>query len=71
MKLEGLLSALPPTASPADRELIQRAYRVAEKAHRQQRRVSGEPHIQHCLAVAMIMVELGAPAAVVAARPAA
>jgi GTP pyrophosphokinase len=67
MKLEGLLSALPPTASPADRELIQRAYRVAEKAHRQQRRVSGEPHIQHCLAVAMIMVELGAPAAVVAA----
>jgi GTP pyrophosphokinase len=67
MKVEGLLAALPTTTSPADRELIQRAYRVAEKAHRHQRRASGEPHIQHCLAVAMIMVELGAPAAVVAA----
>jgi GTP pyrophosphokinase len=67
MKIEGLLSALPATTSPTDRDLIQRAYKVAEKAHRHQRRASGEPHIQHCLAVAMIMVELGAPAAVVAA----
>ncbi len=67
MKLEGLLSALPATTSPADREVVRRAYRVAEKAHRHQRRASGEPHIRHCLAVAMIMVELGAPIPVIAA----
>jgi guanosine-3',5'-bis(diphosphate) 3'-pyrophosphohydrolase len=61
MHLESLLAALPSETSPTDRELIKRAYRVAEKAHRKQQRASGEPYINHCLAVAMILVELGAP----------
>jgi guanosine-3',5'-bis(diphosphate) 3'-pyrophosphohydrolase len=62
MNLESLLKALPSETSPTDRELIQRAYRVAEKAHRKQKRASGEPYINHCQAVAMILIDLGAPA---------
>ncbi|MBL6962137.1 MAG: bifunctional (p)ppGpp synthetase/guanosine-3',5'-bis(diphosphate) 3'-pyrophosphohydrolase, partial [Anaerolineales bacterium] len=51
----------------ADRELVQRAYRVAEKAHRGQKRASGEPYVTHCLAVASILAELQVPTAVIAA----
>ena len=32
--LENLMERLPETFSLADRELVQRAYRVAEEAHR-------------------------------------
>ena len=34
--LEKLLEQLPETYTVADRELVQRAYRVAEEAHREQ-----------------------------------
>ncbi len=61
MNLDGLLGALPADTSPTDRELIKRAYKVAEKAHRKQRRASGEPYINHCIAVALILLDLGAP----------
>ena len=65
--LERLLEQLPENYSIADRELIQRAYRVAEEAHREQRRLSGEPYINHCLAVASILADLRIPPEVVAA----
>src|SRR5512145_209456 len=65
--LERLLEQLPDTYTLADRELIQRAYRVAEEAHRDQKRHSGEPYINHCLAVASILADLRVPPEVVAA----
>jgi GTP diphosphokinase / guanosine-3',5'-bis(diphosphate) 3'-diphosphatase len=65
--LERLLEQLPDTYTLADRELIQRAYRVAEEAHREQKRHSGEPYINHCLAVASILADLRVPPEVVAA----
>ena len=65
--LERLLEQLPENYSIADRELIQRAYRVAEEAHREQKRLSGEPYISHCLAVASILADLRVPHDVVAA----
>jgi GTP pyrophosphokinase len=65
--LERLLEQLPETYTLADRELIQRAYRVAEEAHREQKRHSGEPYINHCLAVASILADLRVPPEVVAA----
>src|SRR5919106_3222584 len=65
--LERLLEQLPENYSIADRELIQRAYRVAEEAHREQRRLSGEPYINHCLAVASILADLRVPPEVIAA----
>jgi GTP pyrophosphokinase len=65
--LENLMERLPETYSLADRELVQRAYRVAEIAHREQKRNSGEPYINHCLAVATILADLRVPPEVVAA----
>ncbi|MCL4823852.1 MAG: hypothetical protein KJZ57_06495, partial [Anaerolineales bacterium] len=56
--IEDLIEALPESYSIAERELIQRAYRVAEEAHRGQKRVSGEPYVSHCVAVARILVDL-------------
>ncbi len=44
-----------------------RAYTTAEEAHREQKRHSGEPYINHCIAVAQILTELKVPAEVVAA----
>jgi guanosine-3',5'-bis(diphosphate) 3'-pyrophosphohydrolase len=61
VKLEGLLKLLPEDTTPAERELMERAFKVAKRAHRGQKRASGEPYIQHCLAVAAILAELDAP----------
>src|SRR5512133_3469256 len=65
--LERLLEQLPENYTLADRELVQRAYRVAEEAHRDQKRHSGEPYINPCLAVASILADLRVPPEVVAA----
>jgi len=65
--LEKLIEQLPENYTIADRELIQRAYRVAEEAHREQKRHSGEPYINHCIAVASILSELKVPPEVIAA----
>jgi guanosine-3',5'-bis(diphosphate) 3'-pyrophosphohydrolase len=65
--LEKLLEQLPDSYSLADRELIQRAYRVADEAHHGQTRATGEPYINHCLAVASILADLRVPPEVVVA----
>ncbi|MCC6986356.1 MAG: bifunctional (p)ppGpp synthetase/guanosine-3',5'-bis(diphosphate) 3'-pyrophosphohydrolase [Anaerolineales bacterium] len=67
MPFEQLMEQLPERYSPADRELVIRAYNIAEEAHREQKRHSGEPYINHCIAVAKILSELKVPAEVVAA----
>ncbi len=67
LSLDELLARLPDYYTPADRELIQRAYRVAEKAHTGQKRVSGEPYVNHLLAVAALLAEFSMPAEVVTA----
>jgi GTP pyrophosphokinase len=64
--LSRLLEQLPATYTPADRELVERAYTAAEEAHRGQKRISGEPYINHCLAVAQILAELRVPPEVLA-----
>jgi guanosine-3',5'-bis(diphosphate) 3'-pyrophosphohydrolase len=67
MRIDNLMESLPETYSSADRELVLRAYRVAEKAHKGQTRASGEPYIGHSLAVAAILAELCVPPVVTAA----
>lgn len=67
LSLEELGKDLPDSYTNADRELVQRAYRLAERAHDGQKRASGEPYINHCLAVAAILAGLHMPADVVAA----
>src|SRR5690606_10265513 len=64
---EKLLKQLPETYSTTDRELVMKAYAVAEEAHREQKRHSGEPYINHCIAVATILADLKVPAEVIAA----
>ena len=41
-----------------DEELLARAYRYSEAAHRGQTRNSGEPYVTHCVEVAKILAEL-------------
>ncbi|HQX16887.1 MAG TPA: HD domain-containing protein, partial [Anaerolineales bacterium] len=61
------MEQLPEAYAPSEKELIQRAYRVADEAHREQKRHSGEPYINHCLAVASILADLKVPSEVIAA----
>jgi GTP diphosphokinase / guanosine-3',5'-bis(diphosphate) 3'-diphosphatase len=67
MNIDQLMNVLPENYSQVDRELVMRAYRVAEKAHSGQKRASNEPYINHCMAVAAILAELRVPPEVVAA----
>lgn len=67
INLDELLAILPDYYTIPDRESVQRAYRVAEKAHRDQKRASGDPYITHCLAVAGILAGYSMPAEVVVA----
>lgn len=53
--------------SENDRDLIDRAYRVAFRAHQGQTRKSGEAYIHHPLAVALILAELKSSPAVICA----
>lgn len=54
-------------ASPADTELINRAFEFAKQAHDGQRRKSGEPYFIHPYNVAIILAEFGADAESIAA----
>ena len=67
MKIEELIENLPDNFSIVDREMVTRAYRFAENAHKNQKRASGEPYVVHCLAVAGILVELRLPPPVIIA----
>ncbi len=67
MKISEYIEGLSDRYSPVDRELLQRALDVAEKAHQGQKRASGEPYVNHCKAVASILAEMHVPPAVVAA----
>lgn len=67
MRIESLMEIISRVYDTAAQELILRAYRVADEAHRGQSRVSGEPYINHCVAVAAILVDMRVPPSVVAA----
>ena len=59
MDFASLKNTLIESGRPYDIELIERAYALAEKSHRDQKRLSGEPYITHPLAVAMLLAEMG------------
>ncbi|HBC78427.1 MAG TPA: GTP pyrophosphokinase, partial [Bacteroidales bacterium] len=52
---DSLVNNLLRCNKPGDRELIQKAFNVANKAHWNMRRKSGEPYILHPIAVAKIV----------------
>jgi GTP pyrophosphokinase len=67
MQIERLMESLPDLYTITDRDLIDRAYKVAENAHKGQKRASGEPYVNHSVAVASILAELRVPVEVVVA----
>jgi len=62
-----LMQAIRTNHPKADLGIIERAYAVAERAHRGQLRKSGDPYITHPVAVATILAELGMTTATLAA----
>lgn len=65
--IDQLIENLPEYYTPVDRDIVHRAYELALTAHSSQKRQSGEPYINHCVAVASILAEMRMPADVVAA----
>ena len=58
MEFDPWLASLQDGRSEAERELLRRAYDLANQAHANQKRASGEPYIQHCLAAAQMLADL-------------
>ena len=67
MEISKFIDSLSEKYTQVDKELLQRALGVAEKAHKGQKRASGEPYVNHCKAVASILAEMHVPPVVVAA----
>ena len=67
MTIQNLIKSLPDSYTASDKEKIQKAYDFADQAHTGQKRISGEPYITHCLAVASILAEMHVPPAVIVA----
>ncbi len=62
-----LMDSLPEYYTPADKAFVKRAYDLAAEGHTDQKRQSGEPYINHCVAVAQILVDLKMTSEVIAA----
>jgi RelA/SpoT family (p)ppGpp synthetase len=68
LNIETLLEQnVPALRSKAGHDLVLKAYQAADKLHEGQKRTSGEPYVQHCLAVASILAELSLDAPTIAA----
>ncbi|MBQ8918132.1 MAG: HD domain-containing protein, partial [Oscillospiraceae bacterium] len=59
VSFDSLLKKLNQSGKTYNIEKINEAFMVADSAHGEQRRVSGEPYIIHPLNVGMILVDLG------------
>ena len=57
--IEGLLRTVKGYNAKADLKEIERAYRFAAEHHEGQKRLSGEDFVEHPLAVAQILADLG------------
>lgn len=57
--LGDLLEKIDENCHNINKEIIEKAYHYAESAHKEQRRVSGEPYIIHPVEVACILAEMG------------
>ena len=53
-----LLKTIRKYNPEADTDVVRRAYRIADRAHKGQMRLSGDPYITHCLAVASNLAQL-------------
>ena len=67
LSFETLTEKIKQNNPEADLELIEKAYKLAENAHRNQIRRSGEPYIQHSLATAQTLAEMKLDSSTIAA----
>ena len=58
MEIGAIIERVSALNAEADLSLLQRAYDFADKLHKGQERVSGEPYLSHLLAVAEILLDL-------------
>jgi GTP pyrophosphokinase len=58
LQFEGWLETIADGRSSSELEFIRQACTLAQRAHQDQMRASGEPHFQHSLSVANILAEL-------------
>ncbi len=65
--IRGLLSKIDQLGGDIDKEVIIRAYNLANGAHKGQMRLSGEPYVSHPIEVASILVDIGMDTNTVAA----
>ena len=56
---EDLKASIAASEHDYDMSVVERAYRLADESHKDQKRLSGAPYISHPVAVACILVELG------------
>ncbi|TDT45972.1 RelA/SpoT family protein [Fonticella tunisiensis] len=57
--LQGILDKIKEYKLDVDVNAIEKAYYLAEKAHKNQFRESGEPYLSHPVEVAIILIEMG------------
>ncbi|MEA4827084.1 MAG: HD domain-containing protein, partial [Clostridium sp.] len=57
--LDDLLEKIDENCNNINKDIIIKAYNYAESAHKEQKRVSGEPYIIHPVEVASILAEMG------------
>lgn len=57
-KLEKLLNTIKKNDKKPDLDMVRLAYEFSQKAHRGQKRLSGEPYFNHPLATAQILAEI-------------
>ena len=57
--LEDLLQKIDENCNNVNKDIIIKAYNYAKDAHKEQKRISGEPYIIHPVEVACILAEMG------------
>ena len=57
MELSELVAQFKSYNPHADTSMLEKAYRFAQNAHKDQKRETGEPYFNHCVAVAQILLD--------------
>lgn len=57
MELSELVAQFKSYNPQADTAMLEKAYRFAQNAHKDQKRETGEPYFNHCVAVAQILLD--------------
>ncbi|MEA5008619.1 RelA/SpoT family protein [Clostridium tyrobutyricum] len=57
--LEKLMKKIEKNCININKEMVKKAYRFADKAHKKQKRESGDPYIMHPVEVACILADMG------------